>query len=196
MAAGTRSSSSTILCIPDADAVLHLVVAQAGTRPVVVIADEIGATNAAAVLRAGAADFALRSEPDAIIAALERCLNEGHRSRREAIEAATVMAVQAAEEHFGDVFSEAPIGMAIISMPGTLVRVNRTMCEISGYDEADLVGMDFQTLVHPEDLMLDHQDILDLLAGQISSYRVREALLPSQRGDALGQPVGLRFARC
>jgi diguanylate cyclase (GGDEF)-like protein/PAS domain S-box-containing protein len=155
---------------PDAEAGLQCVVDQAGERPVIVIANEVGATKAAALLRTGAADFALRSEPEAIIAALERCLHDDHRSRREAIEAATVMAVHAAEEHFGDVFSEAPIGMAIVSMPGILVRVNRKMCELSGFDESELVGMDFQTLLHPEDLTLDHREVVDLIAGKISSY--------------------------
>jgi diguanylate cyclase (GGDEF)-like protein/PAS domain S-box-containing protein len=156
--------------LPDAEATLRLVVEQAGERPVVAIADEIGATDVATVLRTGAADFALRAETDAIIAALERCLKEDHQSRRKAIEAATGTTVRAAEEHFGDVFSEAPIGMAIVSIPGILVRVNRKMCELSGYDEADLVGMDFQTLAHPEDLMLDHREVVDLIAGRISSY--------------------------
>jgi diguanylate cyclase (GGDEF)-like protein/PAS domain S-box-containing protein len=155
---------------PEAAEMLQAVVNQAGERPVVVIADEIGATRAATLLRAGAADFALRSEPAAVLAAVERCLDGDHQSRREAIEAATVTVVHAADEHFGDVFSEAPIGMAIVSMPGILVRVNRKMCELSGYDESDLVGMDYQTLVHPGDLALDHREVVDLISGKISSY--------------------------
>jgi diguanylate cyclase (GGDEF)-like protein/PAS domain S-box-containing protein len=158
----------------NADALLQAVVDCAGERPVVVVADEIGARAAAAALRAGAADFALRDDPDDVVAALTRCLSEDRQSRREVIEAATVTAVRATEEHFGSVFNEAPIGMAIISTAGVIVRVNRAMCEMSGYTNADLVGMDFQDMVHPEDVMLDHQQILDLLTGEIASYRTEK----------------------
>jgi diguanylate cyclase (GGDEF)-like protein/PAS domain S-box-containing protein len=159
---------------PDADALLRSVVALSGERPVVVVADEIGARATAAALRAGAADFVLRTDPEDVVAALERCLDEDRRSRREVIEASTVTAVSATEEHFSSAFGEAPIGMAIISIAGIVVRVNRAMCEMSGYSDADLVGKDFHAMVHPEDVMLDHQQGLDLLTGEIASYQVEK----------------------
>ena len=87
----------------------------------IVVSDEIGARGVAAALRAGAADFALRSDPDDVVAALTRCLSEDRRSSRDVIEAASVTAVRATEEHFGSVFNEAPIGMAMISTAGVIV---------------------------------------------------------------------------
>ena len=156
---------------PEADSVLRSVIVRAGERPVIVVADEIGARAVAAASRPGPQTLRCADDPDDVVAALERCLDEDRRSRRDVIEAATVTAVRATEEHFSGVFSEAPIGMSIISAAGVIVRVNRAMCEMSGYSEAELIGMDFQAMVHPDDLLLDHQEILDLLAGEIASYR-------------------------
>ena len=89
-------------------------------------------------------------------------------------------AVRATEEHFGSVFNEAPIGMSIISTAGVIVRVNRAMCEMSGYTEADLIGMDFQAMAHPEDVMLDHQQILGHPPTQFDGHLGRRGLCRQQ----------------
>ncbi len=62
--------------------------------------------------------------------------------------------------------------MALVSLTGTVLRVNRKLCEISGRSEQELLGSDFQELSHPDDAMLDHAQIFELLSGAATSYEV------------------------
>lgn len=168
------------------------VVREAGQRPVIVVGDEQDGSTVAAMLRLGAADFALISRPDDVVAAVQHVLSEDRHSRRRFVEAATAAAVRAADQHMDSVFSEAPIGMSLTSLTGTLLRVNRKLCEICGRSEGELVGSNFQTLVHPEDALTDQQQIIELLGGMRSSYQVRKRYF--QRSGAtlwLDQSVSL-----
>ena len=48
-------------------------------------------------------------------------------------------ALQESEEHFRTAFDYAAIGMALVSPLGSWLRVNRSLCEIVGYSEAELL---------------------------------------------------------
>src|SRR5207249_2552609 len=61
-------------------------------------------------------------------------------------------AFQESEEHFRSAFDYAAIGMALVSPEGGWQRVNRSLCEILGYTEKELLRSDFQTITHREDL--------------------------------------------
>jgi PAS domain S-box-containing protein len=56
------------------------------------------------------------------------------------------------EERFRLTLDEAPIGMALVSLDGRFVRVNRVLCEIVGYSAAELTSLTFQAITHPDDL--------------------------------------------
>lgn len=42
-------------------------------------------------------------------------------------------------------------GLAVLDAAGRIEFVNRRMCRMTGYSEADLIGRDFLTLTHPDD---------------------------------------------
>jgi putative two-component system response regulator len=48
-------------------------------------------------------------------------------------------------------FDEAPIGSVIISPLGTIERVNRAMCAMTGYTAKAMLGMPWAELTHPDD---------------------------------------------
>jgi diguanylate cyclase (GGDEF)-like protein/PAS domain S-box-containing protein len=158
----------------DAQERLRLVVREAGQRPVIAVAEELGGSEVAALLRAGAADFAVIDRLDDVVAAVAHTLSQDRRSRRKLIADAATAAVRTADQHMDSVFAEAPIGMAITSLTGTLMRVNRKLCEISGRSESELVGSNFQTFVHPDDALTDQQQIVELFSGVRTSYQVRK----------------------
>ena len=64
-------------------------------------------------------------------------------------------AVHEAEERFRGAFEQAPIGMALVSIEsdraGCFLRVNRALCEITGYAADELVGAAFESVVDPTD---------------------------------------------
>ncbi len=159
---------------PDAHERLRLVIREAGQRPVVIVGENLGGAEVAAALRLGAADFALIDRLDDVAAAVSHVLGEDRHTRRRFVEAAVATAVRTADKHMDSVFTEAPIGMSLASLTGTLIRVNPKLCEICGRSESELVGSNFQTLVHPDDALNDQQQIIDLLGGSRTSYQVRK----------------------
>ena len=76
------------------------------------------------------------------------------------------------EERFRLTFDSAPIGMALVALDGTFVRVNRALCEIVGYAAEELTGKTFQEITHPEDLDIDLGLADRLLRGEIPRYQL------------------------
>ena len=70
------------------------------------------------------------------------------------------------EEHFRNAFDYAAIGMALVSPEGNWLRVNRSLSEIVGYSEAELLASDFQSITHREDLGHDLAEVYRMLAGE------------------------------
>ena len=55
------------------------------------------------------------------------------------------------EERFRGAFENASTGVALVSLDNHYLRVNRTLCEMLGYPEEELVGMRSFDITHPED---------------------------------------------
>lgn len=83
-------------------------------------------------------------------------------------------ALQVSEEHFRTAFDYAAIGMALVSPAGRWLRVNRSLCEIVGYGEAELLKSDFQAVTHEADLGNDLAHIYRMLAGEILTCQVEK----------------------
>src|SRR5689334_2484392 len=74
----------------------------------------------------------------------EEELREELRRERERLAEARGM------ERFRLSFEEAPVGMALISSDGVWLRVNRALCEMTGYTESELISRG-QEITHPGD---------------------------------------------
>ncbi|HKP19345.1 MAG TPA: PAS domain S-box protein [Gaiellaceae bacterium] len=61
-------------------------------------------------------------------------------------------ALEEAEERFRRAFDDAPIGMALAGLDGRWLQVNETLCQITGYSEAELLERTFMDITHPDDL--------------------------------------------
>ena len=67
----------------------------------------------------------------------------------------TERALREAEERFRRAFEDSPIGMALVATDGQFLRVNHTLCEITGFSEEELLERTFQEITHPDDLAED-----------------------------------------
>jgi two-component system phosphate regulon sensor histidine kinase PhoR len=67
-----------------------------------------------------------------------------------------------------------PIGMALVGVDGRPLMVNRALCDMLGYDEAQLARMGFQEFTHADDVDADVALFERSLAGEIDSYRLRK----------------------
>jgi len=86
-------------------------------------------------------------------------------------------ALRDAEERFRRAFEDAPIGMALVGPDGRFLRVNRTLCRITGRTEQALLECSFQEITHPDDLDTDLTRAELLLAGEITSYQMEKRYL-------------------
>jgi len=64
--------------------------------------------------------------------------------------------------------------MALVAPDGKWLRVNRSICEITGYSESELLERSFQDITHPDDLALDLANVDKMLAGDIDSYQMEK----------------------
>lgn len=78
------------------------------------------------------------------------------------------------EEHFRNAFDYAAIGMALVSPDGDWLRVNRSLCEIVGYSEAELLVSNFQAITHHNDLGQDLAEIYRMLGDEIFTCQLEK----------------------
>jgi len=109
------------------------------------------------------------------------------------------------EEHFRNAFDYAAIGMALVSPDGNWLRVNRSLCEIVGYAEAELLISDFQAITNRDDLGNDLAEIYRMIAGEILTCQLEKRYIhklghdvwtstnASLVRDAQGRPLHLIF---
>ena len=78
------------------------------------------------------------------------------------------------DSFFQSAFEFAAIGMALVSPEGKWLQVNRSVCKITGYSEAELLERTFQDITHPDDLELDLENVRKMLAGEINTYQMEK----------------------
>ena len=55
------------------------------------------------------------------------------------------------------VFDNAPIGMALVSTEGKLLKVNSAICKMLGYSEDELLNLSIVEVSHPDELEMKHE---------------------------------------
>jgi PAS domain S-box-containing protein len=115
------------------------------------------------------------SEARRITAEREQLLTREQQARQLAESANEQL--RESEERFRLTIDEAPIGMALVSLDGRFVRVNRVLCEIVGYSPAELTRLTFQAITHSDDLDADLTLAGRLARGEIQRYRFEKRFL-------------------
>src|SRR5918995_170003 len=86
-------------------------------------------------------------------------------------------ALRESEQRFRGSFERAATGMALVGTDGRFLRVNKSLCEILGYTERELLGRTFQETTHPDDLEFDLEHLRRLLAGEVRTYQTEKRYL-------------------
>jgi diguanylate cyclase (GGDEF)-like protein/PAS domain S-box-containing protein len=89
-----------------------------------------------------------------------------------------------AEERFRRAFDDSQVGMAVLSTGGRYQRVNRALCELTGYPPQELLGKTFGEITHPDDIDASLEAWRDLIQGERYGYRAEERYIHSD-----GHPV-------
>jgi PAS domain S-box-containing protein len=89
-------------------------------------------------------------------------------------------ALRESEERFRNAFDFAAIGMALVAPDGHFLRVNPSLCDMVGYSPLELLGRDFQSITHPDDLDEDLGLLNQMLEDAIPYYHLEKRYLHKQ----------------
>ena len=89
------------------------------------------------------------------------------------------------EAYLRSAFEDAPIGIALISIDpeieGHFLRVNRALCELTGYSSEELQLTGIHALLHPDDLSIDIAAMRRLNQGEVDGFQLEQRLLHAER---------------
>lgn len=75
---------------------------------------------------------------------------------------------------FDQAFYYSPIGMALVALDGQWLKVNPTLCQITGYSEEELLSRHFQDITLQDDLQRDVDYVEELIEGKKDSYEIEK----------------------
>ncbi|WP_341503908.1 EAL domain-containing protein [Gallaecimonas sp. GXIMD4217] len=81
------------------------------------------------------------------------------------------------ESRFRQAMDNSAIGMALVSLEGQWLKVNKSLCDFLGYSEREFAKLTFQDITHPDDLNADLELVGEVLAGNIDNYRMEKRYL-------------------
>ena len=82
--------------------------------------------------------------------------------------------LQESEEKFRSAFDYAAIGMALVSPTGKFIKLNPALCQLLGYQTAELLQKGFQDVTYAEDLDADLEFTRQMLADEINTYQMEK----------------------
>ena len=83
-------------------------------------------------------------------------------------------ALRESELRFRLAFDHAPIGMALVAPDGRILKVNKPLCELLGYQEREMLNLTYQVITHPEDLDADNDLVRRVLKGELERYTMEK----------------------
>jgi diguanylate cyclase (GGDEF)-like protein/PAS domain S-box-containing protein len=98
------------------------------------------------------------------------------------------------EQLYRGTFDSAPVGVSQTDLHGRLLRVNNKMCEITGYSMQEMLGLNVQDIMDPDDLEAGTAIVAALLRGETDNLD-REQRYLRKDGRAVWVDVRTSLAR-
>ncbi|HEX8119560.1 MAG TPA: diguanylate cyclase, partial [Pyrinomonadaceae bacterium] len=126
---------------------------------------------------------------------VEASAKQAELARQHALEVQQHMqALRESEERFRSAFDNATIGMAVVALDGRWLQVNRSLCEIVGYEERELLQSEVRRVTHREDLVALEEQMQRFTAGAISSHQA-ELRYCHKSGKEVWAHLGMSLVR-
>jgi diguanylate cyclase (GGDEF)-like protein/PAS domain S-box-containing protein len=77
-------------------------------------------------------------------------------------------------EQYRAVFDQAAVGIAITTPRGRFLKANQCYCDMTGYQDEDLLHLRIHDLTHPDDVDVDAKLNAQLAAGRFASYTIEK----------------------
>ncbi|MEO8604059.1 MAG: PAS domain S-box protein [bacterium] len=143
-------------------AALQLMRERGVAAPIIIVSSDLGEDGAIAAMKGGAQDYVAKHTLSRLGPAVERGLRDAETRR----------ALRDSEERFGKAFDYAPIGMALVTVGGTLLRVNTAMCAMFGYSADEMLHLPAWKMTHPDDMAATFEQMQRLLEGEITTWQI------------------------
>ncbi|MDK2831622.1 MAG: hypothetical protein PWQ51_1786 [Methanolobus sp.] len=78
------------------------------------------------------------------------------------------------EERFRATFEQAAVGVCLANMDGFLLQMNQRFCDIIGYDNEELIRMNFADITYHEDLGDELSMVEELVLGKRKDYSIEK----------------------
>ena len=75
------------------------------------------------------------------------------------------------EELIRTTFDHAPNAMALVSLSGKIITLNKSFCDYLGYTKEELIDVKINTLSHPDDIDLIPSNIKNLINGESDKFQ-------------------------
>jgi diguanylate cyclase (GGDEF)-like protein/PAS domain S-box-containing protein len=105
-----------------------------------------------------------------------------------------VAELQESEGRFRSAFDHTVIGMALVEPNGQIVQVNHALCQITGYEEKELLELTYQALAHPGECHKVQMLVQQLLQRQLPSAQFESQYLNKQN-DTIWVHLCIAIAR-
>ena len=123
---------------------------------------------------------------------------------QEARVAAAQLEAEQNQKRFHSAFTQASIGMAIVSFQGRVLQANQALCALLGYEEARMLRLAFSDLLQPGDAALLDRHVAGVALGREDTFSIELRCLGADqretwvslhcaRFDVRGQDAGLIF---
>lgn len=126
------------------------------------------------------------AEREAQAALLDVAKQESQRAQAHAAE------IQRSQARFHGAFTNAAIGMALVSAKGAILQVNPAVCKMLGYYESELLGSGLGTIMPPQDFELLLGDIARISKAATSAIE-RELFCIDKHGEAIGVAFSVAY---
>ena len=93
-----------------------------------------------------------------------------------------------------EIFNNAYHGIAIVGLDGKWLLVSKSLYDILGYTEKELLALTFQDITHKEDLALDMSQLRQLLKGDLENYKMQKRYF-TRSGDLIWAQLSVSLVR-
>ena len=100
----------------------------------------------------------------------------------------------AVEARFEASFELAPHGLGLVAPGGRWLRVNKSLCNLLGYTEAEMLASDFLTVTHPDDRGIGLEYRRQLYRGEADSFQIEKRYMHKD-GHAVPVVVAVSVVR-
>jgi len=185
-----------ILCdnrLPDFDGLSALQICRERSPdlPFILVTGTLGEEQAIEFMQDGATDYVFKDRLSRLCPAVRRAMQEveGRAERRQAEEA-----LQQSEQRLNIVFSESPMGIALVGTDSRPILTNPALQKMLGYTGEELSRMSFSDFTHPDDCAKDTELYGQLIQGTRQGYQLEKRYIRKD-GQVIWARLSVSLAR-